>query len=166
MTLQVSFEQFGETAKRLIGSSEAHVASHEGGAIVTVGNPEKSFVLAALTPLSPDAAYSQLEGQGLTVYPGRWSTGEEITLPNASPTPFYVAAVGYRSSEDKPGVWVDVYDALPTQVAVLKNMYEEFRATGQVDEVGFEEFVQMAGCNVIIVSPDELESFRRAKEEA
>lgn len=165
MTLQVSFEEFGGTAKRLTGASEAYVAAHEAGAIVTAGSPEKSLVLAALTPLSPGAAQSELESQGLNVFPGHWLTEEPIAAPNAPPTQFYVAAVGYRSSEDRPGVWVDAYDELPTQVGVLKAMYEEFRATGQVDEVGFDEFVQMAACNVIIVSPTELESYRRAKEE-
>lgn len=165
MTLQVSFEQFGETAKRLTGVSEAYVAPHEAGAIVTAGSPEKSLVLAALTSLPMDRARTELEAQGLSIFPGHWSTDEAIVAPNAPPTQFYVAAVGYRSSEDKPGVWVDAYDALPTQVSVLKTMYEEFRATGQVDEVGFDEFVQMAACNVIIVSPTELESYRRANEE-
>jgi hypothetical protein len=48
---------------------------------------------------------------------------------------------------------------------VLKAMYDEFRATGEVDEVPFEEFVQLANATVVIVSPVEIESFLKQKEE-
>ena len=55
--------------------------------------------------------------------------------------------------------------SLPTQLTVLKTMYDEFRHTGDIEEVPFEEFVQFTNPNVVILSPAELESFAKQKEE-
>lgn len=165
MTLQVSFDQFAETVKRLLQQEEAYVAAHEAGAVVSSAKPEKSIVVISVTPLTPEVALSSLQDLGLSVYEGSWLTEEEVITEIASPVQTFIAAVSYRSSGDKPGVWVDAYPSLPTQMTVLKTMYEEFRSTGEVDDVAFEEFVQLANANVVIISPQEIESFLRQKEE-
>lgn len=165
MTLQVSFDQFAETVKRLLDQEEAYVSAHSAGSLATSAHPEKSIVVAAVTPVAPDVAIHALTSAGLTVHQGTWLTAEEILDPTVGSTPTYVAAVAYRSSDEKAGVWIDAYPSLPTQVTVLRAMYDEFRETGEVDDVGFEEFVQLANPNVVIVSPTEIESFLRQKEE-
>jgi hypothetical protein len=166
MTLQVSFDQFAETVKRLLNQEEAYVSPHPAGTLVTSAKPEKGIVVAAITPLNPDMVSASLKDLGITVFHGTWLTSEEMlsTEPIQS-TASFIAAVSYRSTSDKAGVWVDAYPSLPTQVTVLKAMYEEFRQTGEVDDVPFEEFVQLANPNVVIVSPAEIESFLRQKGE-
>jgi hypothetical protein len=165
MTLQVSFDQFAGTVKRLLNQEEAYVAPHEAGALVTSAKADKGIVIASLTPLNPEVASASLKDLGLAVFEGTWLTPEEILASSGSSTQIFMAAVAYRASGDKPGLWVDAYPTLPTQITVLKTMYEEFRATGEVDEVTFEDFVQLANANVVIVSPSEIESFLKQKEE-
>ncbi|HVT12074.1 MAG TPA: hypothetical protein VHE55_07390 [Fimbriimonadaceae bacterium] len=165
MTLQVSFEHFPETVKRMLGLEEAYVSAHVTGSLATAANPAKPIVVAALSPLAPDAASSSLKESGMKTFEGTWLTPEEVMAPNVSPTQVFVAAVAYKATGDKPGVWVDVYPALPTQTSVLKAMYDEFRNTGEVADVTFEEFVQYANPNVVVLSPDQVESFLRDKEE-
>jgi hypothetical protein len=165
MTLQVSFEQFPGTVKRLLNQEEAYVSAHDAGALVTSGKPDKGIVVASLTPYTPEVASASLKDLGLAVYEGTWLTPEEI-LSGAPPTQqAFIASVAYRAAGDKPGLWMDAYPTLPTQLTVLKAMYDEFRATGEVDEVPFEEFVQLANATVVIVSPAEVESFLKQKEE-
>ena len=164
MTLQVAFDQFAETVKRLLKHEEAYVAPHTIGSIATSAKPSADVVVASVTRLSPEAAGSALKEAGLAVFGGTWLTPEEVMTPEINPVETYVAAVSYRSSGDKAGVWVDAYPSLPTQVAVLKAMYEEFRETGEMADVTFEEFVQMANPNVVVVTPAEVESFLREKE--
>jgi hypothetical protein len=44
-------------------------------------------------------------------------------------------------------------------------MFDEFRATGELDEIPFEEFSTLANANVVIVSPAEIDSYLRQKDE-
>ncbi len=48
---------------------------------------------------------------------------------------------------------------------VLKAMYEEFRATGELGDVAMEEFIRLANPNVVIISPNELLSYLLQKED-
>lgn len=165
MTLQVSFDRFAETVKRLLNLQEAYVVRHNPGTLVTAAKPEKSIVVASVAPTPVEVTTSQLKESGIEVFEGTWLTAEEIMAqgePEAKP---YIAAVSYRSSGDKAGVWVDAFPTMPTQVAVLRSMFEEFRATGELDEIPFEEFSTLANANVVIVSPAEIESYLRQKEE-
>jgi hypothetical protein len=165
MTLQVSFDQFAETVKRLLNQDEAYVSPHEAGSLVTAAKPEKHFVIASITPYPPEVATGTLQDHGLKLFPGTWLTPEEVLSPVASPQSTYIAAVAYRSSDDKAGLWVDAYPKLPTQMSVLRTMFEEFRSTGELDDIQFEDFVQLANPNVVIVSPDEIDAFVRQKED-
>jgi hypothetical protein len=163
MTLQVSFEDFVETAKRLLQVEEAYVAVRDAGTLVTSANPDKSMILAALTPLHLEEATSALKEKKVKVFNGTWLNPEEVLAPYLAADQTFIAAVAYRSSGDKAGVWVDAYPSLPTQVSVLKAMYEEFKSTGEMNGATFEEFVQLANPNVVIISPANIESFLRQK---
>ncbi|HTQ09038.1 MAG TPA: hypothetical protein VMI31_03100 [Fimbriimonadaceae bacterium] len=164
MTLQVAFDQFADTVKRLLKHEEAYVAAHTIGSIATSAKLPGEIVVAAVTRLAPDAASKALKDAGLAIFQGTWLTPEEVMTPEINPIETFIAAVSYRSSGDKAGVWVDAYPALPTQVSVLKEMYDEFRETGELPDVTFEEFVAQANPNVVIVSPADIEAFLKQKE--
>lgn len=165
MTLQVSFDQFPETVKRLLALEEAYLAPHTSGrTLVTSAKPDKSIVVASLTSMAGDLASEELTKAGMKVFHGTWLMPEDIMTSDLAPTQTYIAAVSYKSSGERAGVWVDAYPALPTQVSVLRTMYDEFRQTGEMDDVTFEEFMQLGNPNVVIVSPAEVEAFLRQKE--
>lgn len=165
MTLQVAFDQFGETVKRLLNLQEAYVSPRGKGTLVTSAKPDKSIVVAAVSPTAPDMTTSVLKEAGIEVFEGTWLTPEDVLATSEPEAKPYIAAVSYRSNGDKAGVWVDAFPTMPTQVAVLRSMYDEFRATGEMDDIPFEEFSTLANANVVIVSPDEIDSYLRQKDE-
>ena len=48
-------------------------------------------------------------------------------------------------------------------MAVLRTMFDEFRDTGEMEHISFEEFLQLANPNVVILTPSELRSFMDQK---
>jgi hypothetical protein len=164
MTLQVSFDQFAETVKRLLKLEEAYVAPHDCGALITAAKPGQEIVIASVSTMKPKEASASLKTLGLTVFEGTWLTPEELMAPDLEQKETFIAAVSYRSSGEKAGVWVDAYPSMPNQVTVLRAMYDDFTETGEVHDVPFEEFVQLANPNVVIVTPSDIEGFVRQKE--
>jgi hypothetical protein len=162
MTLQVPFADFAETIQRILKLNDAYVSRINQGVLVTSASVENSVSVVAVSKLEPEAVKQELEKQGVVVRDGAWHT-EVSTELFTDDGELYVAAVSYKTGDDKPGVWVDAYEFLPTQVQVLRAIYEEFRSTGEVDDLPFEEFVRQANPNVVILGPAELRSFAEAK---
>jgi hypothetical protein len=165
MTLQVPFDQFAKAVERTLGVKLAFVRPHAGGALVTAADPAKGVVLAALSGKSCDEARKALTDAGMEIYEGGWSIEGSLEMEASPLSEAYVAAVAYESSDKKPGLWVDAFTTLPTEIQVLKGLYEEFRTSGQLDEVSFEEFVRMANPTIVIASPKELLSFLEQKRD-
>lgn len=163
MTLHVPFDQFSRTVQRVLGTKEAYVAASGPGSVVSSAVVEKGFIVVSRTDHSVGAARSKLEHAGLTIHEGNWSLAVDTDLHGEDRADPFVAAVAYRSGETTPGVWVDAYPTLPTQIQVLRAMYDEFRQTGELPDVSFEEFVRLSDPNVVIVTPNDLQSFLEKK---
>jgi hypothetical protein len=163
MILQVPFEQFAATVQRALKTKEAYVTPKGPGALVTAADPSTDMLVVSLNNRPVAETTSALKAQNFEVFEGCWHTEETIQDEASVATP-YVAAVSYVSQEHMPGVWVDAFASAPTQMAVLKALFEEFKETGQVLDVTFEEFVRLAQPNVAIVSPSELHGYVAAKE--
>jgi len=163
MTLQVPFEQFVQASRRILGAREAFVTSHGSGSLVTCSTSTSRTVVAAITPINPDAARAQLKLAGFETFDGAWSAEGLTDLGECAPNEAFITAVGYISADGRPGVWIDAYTELPSQVQVLRGMFEEFRDTGETADVSFEEFVRLANANVVIVSPSQIKSFLAGK---
>ncbi len=163
MTLHVPITSFVELA-RSWGVKQAFVKKKGKELVVSGAHPTRERLLIANGSGEAEALMSDLRAAGLEVFQGSWngvtegSEGESL----ASGWPF-IAAVGFVSSEEIPGVWVDAYKELPAQVTVLRRLYEDFRSTGELEEVAFEEFVRLAKPNVIIVTPADLADFVRVE---
>jgi len=166
MTLHVPFEQFSKTVARLLGSKEAYVSARSAGAVITAGDGQKGVIVVCNSDHAPAAAKSKLSSAGLEVYDGVWKLSDDAECEQCAASEAYIAAVAYKSAETMPGVWVDAHRAMPTQVQVLRAMYDEFRETGELPDVSFEEFVRLSEPNVVIVSPNEIQSFLDKKPEA
>ena len=158
MTLEVPFVEYVATVRRVLPGAEVYIARHASGTLVTAADPAQNTVVACVVSSNLDTTRKQLESAGVECHPGSWFDPESPAMA-ATHTDVFVGAVAYKTGESAPGIWVDAYDALPTQIAVLRRMFEEFRETGELDDVTFEEFTKHAEPTVAIVSPAELHSF-------
>lgn len=132
--------------------------------MVTAASADSATVVVSVTRESVEQARTQLERQGLAIWNGAWAVDGSIEDELAPPFPAHVAAVAYRTSEDRPGLWVDAFEGAPSEVAVLEAMYDEFVKSGQVDPLPFEAFIEKAKVNVVILSPDEQAAFVTQKK--
>lgn len=158
MILQVPFEQFEATVKRVLKHKDVYATARGVATVVTSASDDRQTLVVSLSPSNVPDTRATLEKAGLQVYDGAWHLEGLLDIEEETATPF-VAAVAYLSQEAAPGLWVDAYDSLPTQMTVLRALYDEFRETGQVGDVAFEEFVRLAQPTVVITTPEELHSF-------
>ena len=161
MTLRVPYSDFAATATRF-EAKEAYILTKRGATAVTSVMKSSGRILFARTDDSLEAVREELTKQGLLVFDGAWSIDppdEEV----AGATEKYIAAVSYVSSETMPGIWIDAYPWQPTQVQVLRALYDEFRSTGECPEIPFEEFIRLSVPNVAIVGPLEIDGFLESK---
>jgi hypothetical protein len=164
MTLQVPIQAFPQAVAEHLGANGVFLTSHLGFALATAASVDKGVTIAAIGKIPLDRAATILTDAGLTISEGVWHV-ENLALPDESHD-CYVAAVSYVSAEERPGVWVDAYVNMPTQVQVLMAMYDELIVTGELREVNFETFVELAKPNVAIVTPREIEAFLAQKDRA
>jgi hypothetical protein len=166
MTLHVPFEQFPKTVESMLQTKNVFVAPQGRGALVTAADSLKGFMIVCHADLPVAQVKTKLTRSGLEVFEGAWKLSDEVDPDAEGRGDFYIAAVAYKSADTMPGVWVDAHRTLPTQVQVLRAMYEEFRATGELPEVSFEEFVRLSEPNVVVVAPNEIQSFLDKKPES
>jgi hypothetical protein len=164
MVLQVPLESFGETAQRVLdGCREVYISPHGRRTLITASKPGLP-VIAAVAETSLEKAKDILQKQGLTVFSGRWNTDLSLEHEGDALSDVFVAGVAYRTESGPPGIWIDAYASQPTQVQVLKAMYDEMINTGEMTEVSFEEFVRVSEANVVLVPPSELRNFVSQKD--
>lgn len=162
MTLRVPSEQFADTVSRVLGVKEVYVSQSETGCLMTSFGPKAGVrVLSSHPTATVDECCETLRKAGMKPSQGYWDSGEECgsdAVPQA-----YVASVAYLADAGQPGGWVDAFSTVPSPAQVLRAMFEEFRETGELEEVSFEEFVRRANPCVVIVSPTEIQGYAAAK---
>jgi hypothetical protein len=158
MVLQVCFEDFAATVKRVgEDSTEAYVCASEGFSLATAHSEGR--VVAALTKLSVEEAKAKLEKDGLRVFAGRWTDDLVLEAEGDPALEPFVVGIAYRTDAGPPGLWIDAFEELPTQVQALKAMYTELSETGEMADVSFEEFIRLSDASVVIVTPADLRGF-------
>lgn len=162
MTLLVEFEGFAEAVKRHVEKPIVYISRHENRTQLTCADPSKQVLIQCATKSSVAEVQKALTDASIAFANGEWVADSAASNGGASAA--YIAAISYRSGEDMPGLWVDAYDEQPSAAMALRSLYDEFRSTGEVAEISFEEFVRLASPNVVIVSPLEIEKFIEAKE--
>lgn len=159
MTLHVPFDQFAKTVTHFLSTKDVFVSAQGFGSLLTAAQPEKGLLIVCHADSAPTSTKEKLVQDGMTCFEGAWKLSDDVTTEEEGLTEAYIAAVSYKSGESMPGVWVDAHRTLPSQVQVLRVMYDEFRETGELPEVSFEEFVRLSEPNVVIVSPHEIQRF-------
>jgi hypothetical protein len=166
VTLHVPFNDFVPTVKRVLGVSDVYLRPLAGGVLLTAAQADLNIVVMSRSSMSVTATEDLLERNGVAVWPGFWGDAElaaELSEEVADTIRPFIAAIAYRSDEDRPGLWVDAFESEPTAVQAIEAMYHEFLATGQVEEISFENFIERVKANVVVLSPEEQVAFALAK---
>jgi hypothetical protein len=163
MTLHVPFDRFAETVNRVLEVKEAYVRSLGGSVVITACGRTGATLVRSIANVPLEEAMAALREAGIEAFEGSWAP-DEVSLEPDGVCTAHVAAVAYQSGEDKPGLWVDAFPTAPTPVQVFRALYDEFRETGELDEISFEEFVRQANPNVVVVSPAEIQGFLTQKD--
>ncbi len=164
MTLHVDFENFASETKRHTGAQLAYISKFENKSHVTAASIDTKVIVSASTKLSLEEAKLLLTEQGMDIRSGTWEDGSSANIDELGVLP-YVAAISYKSGEEMPGLWVDVSAEAPTPATALKAIYDEFRETGEIGDISFEEFVRLANANITILSPTDIERFLNQKSD-
>lgn len=161
MEIKVSLDDFPEAVSRLAPNALVTVSETDEGISAWALNPSTKDVILTNGNSSLEFFTARLTSQGLRIRMGKpHNIYDSVEAESSS---IWVAAVAYRSRELRPGVWVDAFPHEPTQLEVLRAMYDDFRETGDTKEVDFDEFCRLSMANVIIVSPHNLTAFARRK---
>lgn len=157
MVLRVQFDEFDEAVKRYAPGAPVFTQQMAGGMSATAVNPKTDVIISTVCTHSLTHGQELLRRAGLTVSEGEWTSDEEEGLSGVAA--MHIAAVAYRSSETAPGLWVEAFAYPPTQGDVLKRMYDEFVAQGELKAVvPLEEFIRLAHPTLVILDPSELEN--------
>lgn len=165
MTLRVQYKDFAATATRY-KVRDVYVAPGAGCIEATAALVPERSILFSRSEQPLEIVREDLKSAGFQVYDGAWSLDAPCDEdPPGGPSEAYIAAVAYHSEGASPGIWVDAYESLPSQVQVLRSLYDEFRETGELGEVPFEEFVRLASPNVVVVAPNEIQGYLTDKSD-
>ncbi len=159
----VEFARFAEEARRHCPGAVAYLRSAAESTLVSAFDPGSRVLVRSSTTLPIDQAQNALLGAGLQVGQGHWVAGEGHE-DDALSRPLWVAAVSYRSHEDRPGLWVDASFEERSAGDVLNHLHEEFRREGSLSDVPIEDFIRLADPNVVLLSPDDLRHFAQERE--
>lgn len=97
-----------------------------------------------------------LQAMGRSVKNGRWISGQDAQEIDQD---FWIAGIAYRTEEDQPGLWMDAFPHPPTASEILTSLLDEFVSEGVVDDQDRDQFAKWGSPNIILLSPDEIQSF-------
>ncbi len=157
MVLKVAFDDFPASMIEYAADSDAFLADLPAGCAVSAVNPQTGIIVSTVSELDPLKARELLEAAGIRVRVGAWTS--EADDPIIGSGQVYVAAVAYRSREFTPGLWMDAYPYEPAPSDVLREMYDEFVANGELKGGSFDEFTRLSFPNVVILQPEEISGY-------
>jgi len=157
MVLKIELNRFAAEVRARTGQNVAYVSKVDGRTLATAGT--ENLTIVAQSNKTLDEVQTMLGEAGLELHRGQWGlTLDDVRLDDE---PLYVYAVAYRSEESRPGLWVDAGRLALSPSEVIERMFEEMRTTGELGEVTYEDFVNVLGANVVVLTPDQLERFAR-----
>ncbi len=158
MVLSIAFDQFTAIGQKLQVCPNVCVRPYGTGAIVTAANPTNGVIISSIVHLPIAEVKDKLKSDKWDVVDGQWST-EAVELQEQTTSELTVGAIAYNSKDMKPGLWVEAFTEPHNQTQVLRAMYDELTANGELGDVSFEEFIRLANPNVVILSPADMARF-------
>lgn len=166
MVFRVPLDGFAEAVERLLGPKVAAIGTREGRTVVSSADPVRGLVVAAFTSKPAIEVTAMVKEWGFETLAGEWiGDGLAMCPDDEDASQAYVVGIAYKSRESMPGLWMDAFPFAPTQSEALKRMYDEFVRNGEIEDIGFEEFLRLTTPNVVTLSPDEIARFLRSHED-
>jgi hypothetical protein len=162
MVHTVPIGEFCAAATRELGTKSASITRIGSQIIVTAANTNLKLVVRSVAEGKLETIKESLEKQGFAVEEGMWTLDEESVISTFGPL-IYVSAISYLASPAKPGIWVDAFPEPVTPSQAIRAMFDELCADGEVHDMSFEEFMDMARPHAVVVTPAELEDFLKQK---
>lgn len=156
MVLLVSLERLPAEVRARLGGETVYLCRISGRTQATASG--EHVIVQAESDEPIDAVRAKLESEGLIVAEGRWVVDEEANELDQH-RPIHVAAIGYRSSDGSPGVWVEAYHHEPIVGEVIDRFYDEMGKEGHTGNVSQEEFERIVAPTVVVISPEALQQF-------
>jgi hypothetical protein len=148
MILTVALADFPAAAKRYAAGQPAFLSPDKGRITCSCFGPE-SRILVTANATDEAKARAALTEAGIDVFMGSWSLDRALSGEK------WICAVAYKAGDRKPGLWVDACPGPVSVAEVLTKLFDEFKAEGLLEEMGYEEFIQSAQPNVLILDPAE-----------
>lgn len=158
MVLHVEFSRLAEEAKRHSLKPWVYMFAVGVKIVATIADPAARFILQSEILGSLENAKQLASDQGLLVSEGRW-TPDPMSGEISVQEQIWVAAVAYKSVDEKPGLWVNGYRGNPSAGDVLKDFFEEMANEADLSSVSLDEFSEAVLPNVIVLGPNELAAF-------
>lgn len=159
LTLKVPFEHFAEEVGKHLQVKEIYMNQKSDHVCISAAKADQNFMIFTECADNIDFIRNELEHKGFEVHEGCWMLN--VANQSSQRSQGFISSVAYVSSEQKPGLWVDVSLTEPTPADVLKKIYNEFKESGELKEIGFEDFVRFAHPNVVILSPEQVQSIQK-----
>lgn len=163
MEIRVGIDDFVDAAKKFAPNGTVILLESPEGVHCSVAEPDGNVVVRSDAPVDLPILMAKLEAAGCKFNLGRAASGP-VSGDHSDTGETFIAAVSYRSRDLKPGVWIDAFPYEPSELDVLRAMYAEFLETGEVKDVGLEEFSRLSLANVVIVTGTDLQRYRSAKD--
>lgn len=161
MILKVEYSAFADAVKKHLPESPIYLSREIGRVIVSAADPNHDLMILSHTASPISTVRNQLQEHGLTTESGRWMS--DAAEHDSEQAEIYVAAVAYRSSEAKPGLWVDIFPTKPTTSDVMQAFYEEFSLEGIGTNLTLDQFIKLCEPNIVVLDPTEISSFLAKK---
>lgn len=155
LTLEVHFHQFHDEIQHRCKGERVYISEIKRRVICSCFESKTGVLVRCETTDPIVEVEKKLGALGHEIARGYWSRSEEENI-HESFDDLYLAGVAYVSAESKPGIWLDAYSEEPTVHQVLTRLFDEFRENGEVADVNFEDFMQLAMPNVVLLKPDEI----------
>lgn len=165
MTLRLEFNDFLEEANSRSTGNKVFASGRGHDWTLTAAVPAENLILTTRSSLDYETLADRVAKAGLNLRQGSWTESEDAGGGSSSGA-FCIAAVAYRSSETKPGLWVEAFPNKPTTADVLNAIFQEFTDQGDIRSLSLEQFIRISEPNVVILEPHEIDAFLAKKQES
>lgn len=164
MVLHVDFSHLIEEAKRHGLKPWVYLHTIGSKVVATVADPSSHMIVQSEARITIDEAKASAAEQGLLVHEGRWTPDPMSGEINVQEQ-IWVAAVAYKSTEERPGLWVHGYRGNPSAGDVLKDFFDEMSGETDLAGVSLDDFSEAVNPNIIVLGPNELAAFADASDQ-